>query len=243
MFENDKLSVSQKKSDLSKSDQSQQAPLSRDSHPAAIVQRAAIAPSAMSSSDIVQLQKTIGNQAVSQLMSSKPVQRAKFHEEEEPLQGKFPEEEEPLQGKFPEEEEPLQGKFPEEEEPLQGKFPEEEEPLQAKENNTGLPDRLKSGVETLSGNSMDDVQVHYNSNNPAQLNALAYTQGTDIHVAPRQERHLPHEAWHTVQQAQGRVQPTVQAGGVPINDDNTLEHEADVMGSKALQMAEDKRQR
>jgi len=41
---------------------------------------------------------------------------------------------------------------------------------------------------------MDDVQVHYNSGKPAQLNALAYAQGTDIHVAPRQEKHLPHEA-------------------------------------------------
>ncbi|CAK0777069.1 hypothetical protein CCP3SC1_890002 [Gammaproteobacteria bacterium] len=30
-------------------------------------------------------------------------------------------------------------------------------------NNTGLPDDLKSGVEALSGISMDDVQVHYNS--------------------------------------------------------------------------------
>ena len=68
--------------------------------------------------------------------------------------------------------------------------------------------------------SMDDVKVHYNSSQPAQLNALAYTQGSDIHVAPGQEQHLPHEAWHVVQQAQGRVQPTMQMkDGVPVNDD------------------------
>lgn len=78
-------------------------------------------------------------------------------------------------------------------------------PFQLKPNNTGLPDNLKSGVENLSGFSMDDVKVHYNSSQPAQLNALAYAQGTNIHIAPGQERHLPHEAWHVAQQKQGRV--------------------------------------
>ncbi len=106
-------------------------------------------------------------------------------------------------------------------------------PIQRK-NNTGLPDRLKSGIENLSGYSMDDVKVHYNSSKPAQLQAYAYTQGTDIHVAPRQEKHLPHEAWHVVQQKQGRVKPTIQfKGEVNINDDAGLEKEADVMGAKA----------
>ena len=103
-------------------------------------------------------------------------------------------------------------------------------------NRTGLPDGLKAGVESLSGLSMDHVRVHYNSAQPAQLNALAYAQGSDIHLAPGQEQHLPHEAWHVVQQAQGRVQPTLQMkDGVPVNDDVGLEREADVMGSKALE--------
>lgn len=102
-------------------------------------------------------------------------------------------------------------------------------------NQTGMPDSLKTGIESLSGMSMDDVRVHYNSSKPQQLQALAYTQGTDIHVAPGQERHLPHEAWHVVQQAQGRVKSTTQMkGGVPINDNQGLEHEADVMGAQAL---------
>jgi hypothetical protein len=96
-------------------------------------------------------------------------------------------------------------------------------------NRTGLPDGLKSGVESLSGVSLDNVSVHYNSAKPAQLNAHAYTQGTDIHVSPGQERHLPHEAWHVVQQAQGRVRATTQLkAGVPLNDDRGLEREADV---------------
>ncbi|MGQ3215170.1 eCIS core domain-containing protein [Shinella sp.] len=76
-------------------------------------------------------------------------------------------------------------------------------------NNTGLPDNLKSGVESLSGMSLDNVRVHYNSSKPAQLNAHAYAQGSEIHLAPGQERHVPHEAWHVVQQRQGRVKPTL----------------------------------
>jgi len=111
---------------------------------------------------------------------------------------------------------------------------------QLKENKTGLPDNLKSGVENLSGHSMDDVKVHYNSSEPASLQAHAYAQGTDIHVAPGQEKHLPHEAWHVVQQKQGRVKPTKQLKGTTnINDDTGLEKEADVMGAKAMQLKDE----
>ncbi|WP_226294097.1 eCIS core domain-containing protein [Aquimarina algicola] len=106
-------------------------------------------------------------------------------------------------------------------------------PIQRK-NNTGLPDTLKSGIENLSGYSMDDVKVHYNSSKPAQLQAHAYAQGTDIHLGPGQEKHLPHEAWHVVQQKQGRVKPTKQLKSkINVNDDVVLEKEADVMGEKA----------
>jgi len=82
--------------------------------------------------------------------------------------------------------------------------------------------------------SMEHVNVHYNSSKPAQLQALAYAQGNDIHLGPGQEHHLPHEAWHVVQQMQGRVAPTMQAKGAPINDDEGLEKEADRMGALAV---------
>ena len=98
----------------------------------------------------------------------------------------------------------------------------------------GLPAPLKSGVESLSGMSMDHVRVHYNSAKPAQLNAHAYTQGSDIHVAPGQEKHLAHEAWHVVQQAQGRVQPTTQMAGMGVNANPGLEAEADSMAAQAM---------
>ncbi len=107
--------------------------------------------------------------------------------------------------------------------------------LEKKENLTGMPDDLKEGIESLSGFSMDDVRVHYNSSKPATVQALAYTQGTDIHVAPGQEKHLPHEAWHVAQQMAGRVSPTTNINGMPVNDNVELEREADEMGEKAVQ--------
>ena len=145
-----------------------------------------------------------------------------------------------------EEDELLQGKVKtaqrvEEDELLQGKFKtaqrvQDEELLPSKQNNTGLPDNLKSGIEALSGISMDEVRVHYNSPKPAQLNAHAYAQGNDIHVGSGQEKHLPHEAWHVVQQAQGRVRATTETeSGVKVNDEVALEREADTMGARALQ--------
>jgi hypothetical protein len=144
------------------------------------------------------------------------------------------------------EEETLQGKFApiqvvEEQEPLQGKFGTKQKQATQAANHTGMPNNLKSGIEDLSGVDVSDVKVHYNSSKPAQLNAHAYAQGSDIHIAPGQEKHLPHEAWHTVQQKQGRVKPTVQMKeNVPVNDDPGLEHEADVMGAKATQFKNNK---
>lgn len=155
------------------------------------VQTEAIKPDTHSAAGIAQLQKIIGNKAVTQLLASQAAQ-CKQAEDEQILQNKS-------------------------------------------ENRTGMPDNLKSGIEGLSGYSLDNIHVHYNSDKPAQLDALAYTQGTDIHVSPGQESHLPHEAWHAVQQMQGRVRPTVQTQGVAVNDSADLENEADQMGQKAIQ--------
>ena len=111
----------------------------------------------------------------------------------------------------------------------------QQEQTESSPNRTGMPDHLKSGIESLSGISMNNVKVHYNSSQPAQLNALAYAQGNNIHLGPGQEKHLPHEAWHVVQQKQGRVKPTLQMkDGVEVNDDVELESEADLMGEQAL---------
>jgi len=98
---------------------------------------------------------------------------------------------------------------------------------------SGLPGALKTGVEQLSGLAMDDVHVHRNSPEPAKLGALAYTQGSEIHLGPGQERHLPHEAWHVVQQKQRRVRATAQLKSAGVNHCPALETEADAMGERA----------
>lgn len=131
----------------------------------------------------------------------------------------------------------------EEDDVLQGRLSDAEPQIQRQDdetpadNLTGMPDPLKAGIEKLSGVDLSGVRVHRNSAKPAHLNALAYTQGQDIHLGPGQERHLPHEGWHSAQQMQGRVKPTMQMkSGVDINDDADLEDEADAMGENALQM-------
>jgi len=106
-------------------------------------------------------------------------------------------------------------------------------PIQRQRN---LPPDLKTGIESLSQISAGDVKVNYNSPLPATVNALAFTQGNQIHLGPGQEKHLPHEAWHTVQQKQQRVQSTGKTNGLPLNENPSLEHEADQMGTRALQL-------
>lgn len=152
-----------------------------------------------------------------------------------------PEEEEQLRGEV---EPPVQRQvgLEEDEKLSQSRFADHETPAQryrsdkASVNRTGMPDQLKSGLEQLSGMDLSDVRVRYNSPKPSDVNALAYAQGRDIHLSPGQEKHLPHEGWHVVQQMQERVRATKQTHGLAINDDKGLEREADVMGAKAMRM-------
>jgi hypothetical protein len=82
--------------------------------------------------------------------------------------------------------------------------------LSPSSSSSSLPAPIRAGVEALSGMSMDHVNVHHNSDKPPEIQALAYAQGTDIHIGPGQEKHIPHEGWHVAQQKQGRVRPTLQ---------------------------------
>ena len=108
-------------------------------------------------------------------------------------------------------------------------------PVQRKEVGSAeaLPENLRQGVESLSGVNMGDVEVVRNSPTPARLGALAVAQGKRIDLAPGQDEHLPHEAWHVAQQKQGRVKPTTSVAGTPVNSDTHLEAEADSMGRRA----------
>ena len=101
-------------------------------------------------------------------------------------------------------------------------------------NMTGIPTQMKLDFERRSGLSFDDVRVHYNSDKPRKIGALAYTQIPQVHIGPGQERHLRHELGHVVQQKQGIVRPTTWINGLPVNDSPGLEHDADRISSKGI---------
>lgn len=101
-----------------------------------------------------------------------------------------------------------------------------------KENLTGIPMQLKERMEQRTGVSFDDVRVHYNSDMPARLGALAYTQGNLVEIGPGQESHLPHELGHVVQQKLGLVRANaMHPSGVAMNTEEGLERQADRIGA------------
>lgn len=102
-----------------------------------------------------------------------------------------------------------------------------------KPNLTGIPTQIKLDFERRSGLSFDDVRVHYNSDKPARLQALAYTQGTQVYVGPGQEKHLPHELGHVIQQKAFPIHATSLVNGVAANDNPTLETQADILAHSA----------
>lgn len=109
---------------------------------------------------------------------------------------------------------------------LQKKTQKKTEP-EAGKNNTGLSDSTKQALERKTGFSADDLRVYRNSPLPAQMGALAISEGSNIHLGPGNDRFLNHELGHWVQKKMGRVTATGMENGVPINDDPVLEREAD----------------
>ena len=103
-----------------------------------------------------------------------------------------------------------------------------------------LPERLRWVLEQLSGYDLRDVRVYRASPLPARVGARAFALGTDIHLSIKAEDALEHEAWHVVQQKQGRVRATrtvsledPQLGVTGLNADELLEREAEAMGRMA----------
>jgi hypothetical protein len=103
-----------------------------------------------------------------------------------------------------------------------------------------LPEAVQAKMEQSFGADFSDVRVHEGQQATA-VGARAYTQASDIHFAPgayqpgtqQGQELLGHELTHVVQQRQGRVQASTQYKGVAINDDPSLESEADQMGARA----------
>jgi hypothetical protein len=103
-----------------------------------------------------------------------------------------------------------------------------------------LPARVQARMERTLGADFSAVRIHEGPR-ATEMGALAFTQGTDLHFAPGQYNpHSPdglemigHELTHVLQQKQGRVRARTQLRGVGLNEDSSLEHEADTLGARA----------
>ncbi|WP_053002431.1 eCIS core domain-containing protein [Kordia jejudonensis] len=105
-----------------------------------------------------------------------------------------------------------------------------------------LPAKLQSNMETSLGHDFSNVGIHTNSQKAVQMKARAFTQSEQIHFAPGEfnpsstsgQNLIGHEFTHIAQQRAGVVKPTkALKKGVMINDDRSLESEADTFGRKA----------
>lgn len=107
-----------------------------------------------------------------------------------------------------------------------------------------LPRNLQNKLEAAFGVDFSTVAIHKNSQEASNLDALAFTQGEKMHFAPGEfnpnsekgKNLIGHEFTHIVQQRNKRVVPThVLNKNWDLNEDKTLEKEADSLGKKAVQ--------
>lgn len=135
-------------------------------------------------------------------------------------------------------------------------------PLQAKKTGKSMappPFQLKAGPDHSGGSQMggevlqkmegsfgtdfSGVKIHQNSGAATDVGAKAFTQGDNVHFAPGQynpgsksgQELIGHELSHVVQQRKGNIPMTKTAAGMPVNDDPSLENEADKMGAMAAE--------
>ncbi len=111
----------------------------------------------------------------------------------------------------------------------------------APSGNNKIPEEVQSKMENVFQADFSEVNIQQNSEEAKNMGAYAFTKGNEIHFAAGQynpeseegQELLGHELSHVVQQRDGDVKPTTQEEGMPVNEDATLEKEADDMGKKA----------
>lgn len=117
----------------------------------------------------------------------------------------------------------------------------EKNAIQMKSSKGSLPETVQTKMEQSMGADFSGVNIHTNSKSAESVGALAYTQGSDVHFAPGQfkpdtnsgQKLIGHELAHVVQQKAGKVKANKSIGNTLVNDNSSLEREADVAGEKA----------
>lgn len=161
------------------------------------------------------------------------------------------------------EDEMIQGKFTtqlqeDEDELVQGKFTNQlhtdvgksaiQKKQQMSDDKDGLPSGVRQGMGEAIGGDFSSVQFVTDSQKAVDVGALAFTQGKTVEFAPGQFKPdtsaglelIGHELTHVDQQAKGNVEPTLEIGGMPVNDDQNKETEADDKGKAAARYVEQK---
>lgn len=106
--------------------------------------------------------------------------------------------------------------------------------------NEDLPEDVQFQMESSFSQDLSNVKIHKNSRRAKELNAHAFTEGNDVHIADGKynpttnegKALIGHELTHVIQQKSGRVSPTVQFNRIGINTEDHLEKEADTIGER-----------
>ncbi|MEX2445862.1 MAG: DUF4157 domain-containing protein [Dehalococcoidia bacterium] len=105
----------------------------------------------------------------------------------------------------------------------------------------GIPVQLRRRLEQSMGTDLGGVRLREDPS-AADLDALAYTRGADIYLAPGHYqphsgsggRLIAHEVAHVIQQRAARVPAPRALEGLPVNEDRDLEREADRAARHAM---------
>lgn len=116
-------------------------------------------------------------------------------------------------------------------------------PTSKKNSGEKLPDTLQAKMETSFDSNFSNVKINTNSSEASSMGAKAFAQGNEISFSPgayqpetqEGQKLIGHELTHVVQQRNTNIPATTQFSGLNINQDESLEREADQKGTLAAQ--------
>ena len=100
-----------------------------------------------------------------------------------------------------------------------------------------LPNKLLFAAKSLTGLSLENVDVIYDSPKTEQYQSDGFVKNNEIHLAKGNKGLIGHETWHMIQRIQNRVRTGEKTNPhFTINKNKNLENEAHIMGDKLMRM-------